>query len=138
MRHVRFSALLTVTLTTITYASTHTISSNDDGVTEIYTADMDAGTLTIKQGTETTIITDIVGHAGQTAKTLVRFNGGPALSYENSGSNTHFEVFYTLKLKDNIPLIDCIYSNIRNGQNGASIRKAVCNQKKYYRAFTRI
>ena len=35
-----------------------------------------------------------------------------------------------LKLKDNIPLIDCIYSNIRNGQNGASIRKAVCNLKK--------
>jgi len=39
-------------------------------------------------------------------------------------------VFYTLKVKDNIPLIDCIYSNIRNGQNGSSIRKAVCNLKK--------
>ena len=87
MKHVRFLALLiSLTLTTSAHASAYTISSNDDGVAEIYTADMDAGTLTIKQGTETTSITDIVGYAGQTARTLVRFNGGPALSYENSGS----------------------------------------------------
>jgi len=131
MKHVRFLALLiSLTLTTSVHASAYTMSSNDDGVAEIYTADMDTGTLTIKQGTEKTIITDIVGYAEQTARTLVRFNGGPALSYENSGSNTHFEIFYTLKVKDNIPLIDCIYSNIRNGQDGASIRKAVCNLKK--------
>lgn len=131
MRHVRFLALLfSLTLTVSTYASTYTISSNGDEVPEIYTANMDAGTLTIKQGTETTVITDVVGYAGQTARTLVRFNGGHALSYENSGSNTHFEVFYTLKIKNNVPLIDCIYSNIRNGQNGASIRKAVCNLQK--------
>ncbi|WP_313477191.1 hypothetical protein [Stutzerimonas kunmingensis] len=130
MKHVRFLALLiSLTLTISAHASAYTISLNDDGVAEIYTADMDAGTLTIKQGTKTTIIADIVGYAGQTARTLVRFNGGPALSYENSGSNIHFEVFYTLKVKDNIPLIDCIYSNIRNGQNGASIRKAVCLKK---------
>ncbi|MBU0566249.1 MAG: hypothetical protein KJ890_22505 [Gammaproteobacteria bacterium] len=131
MRLVRFLALLiSLTMTISAHASTYAISSNYDGVPEIYTADMEAGTLTIKQGTETTIITDIVGYAGQTARTLVRFSGGPALSYENSGTNTHFEVFYTLKVKNNIPLIDCIYSNIRNGQNGASIRKAVCNLQK--------
>lgn len=99
---------------------------------------MDAGTLTIKQGTETTIITDIVGYAGQTARTLVRFNGGAALSYENSGSNTHFEVFYTLKVKDNIPLIDCIYSNIRNGRMVPPFEKLFATLTKYYRAITKI
>lgn len=42
----------------------------------------------------------------------------------------HISKSFILKVKDNIPLIDCIYSNIRNGQNGASIRKAVCNLNK--------
>ena len=36
-------------------------------------------------------------------------------------------MFYTLALKDKVPVINCAYFNIRNGQNGASIRKAVCN-----------
>lgn len=139
MKHVRFLALLIpLTLTTSSHASAYTISSNDDGVTEIYTADMDAGTLTIKQGTETTIITDIVGHAGQTATTLVRFNGGPALSYENSGSNTHFEVFYTQNSKT-ISLLSTAYTAIfATGRMVPLFEKLFATLKKYYRAITRI
>ena len=39
MKHVRFLALLIpLTLTTSSHASAYTISSNDDGVAEIYTA----------------------------------------------------------------------------------------------------
>lgn len=60
-------------------------------------------------------------------QTLVTFNRLPALTYENTASSTSFEVFYTLSLKNKVPVIDCVYGNIRNAQNGASIRKAVCN-----------
>jgi hypothetical protein len=100
------------------------------GSTETYRADMDTGELTIRWGKEAQVFADIVGYAGQTSRTLVSFNSAPALVYENSGSVTSFEVFYTLTLKDKVTLIDCVYGNIRNGQNGVSIRKAVCNLDK--------
>jgi hypothetical protein len=111
-------------------AQTYTVTANRSEVTESYQGNMDTGELTISLGTETKVIADIVGYAGQTSRALVSFNGAPALTYESAGSNTHFEVFYTLALKGKAPVIDCVYGNIRNGQNGASIRKAVCNLDK--------
>ncbi|MBA1274938.1 hypothetical protein [Stutzerimonas azotifigens] len=128
-RTLSFALLISLTLATTIYANTYTVSTNSE-LSEVYTANMDTGILTINWGNETKVFSDMVGHTGQASRTLVPFNGGPALSYENSGSNTHFEVFYTLTLREKVPFIDCVYGNIRNGQNGVSIRKAVCNLQK--------
>ncbi|MBE7374318.1 hypothetical protein [Pseudomonas lopnurensis] len=119
--------LILLALATSLYAQTYTITVNRGEATETYQGNMDTGELTIHWEKETKVFADIVGYAGQTSRTLISFNGGPALVYENAGSNTHFEIFYTFALKDKVPVIDCAYFNIRNGQNGASIRKAVCN-----------
>lgn len=119
--------LITLALATNTHAQTYTVTANEGGVTKTYQANMNTSELTIISGQETKVFADIVGYAGQTSRTLVSFNGAPALTYENAGSNTSFEVFYTLALKDKAPVINCAYANIRNGQNGTSIRKAVCN-----------
>ncbi|WPC05250.1 hypothetical protein SBP02_00430 [Pseudomonas benzenivorans] len=131
MKHIVSTTLLiSLALASAIYAQTYTVTVNRGEVTETYQGNMDTGELTISWGKETKVFADIVDYAGQTSRTLVSFNGAPALSYENAGSNTHFEVFYTLSLKEKVPFIDCMYGNIRNGQNGASIRKAVCNLDK--------
>jgi len=122
--------LLMLVLATTAQAQTKSLTFDRDGSIETYRADMTTGELTISWGTETKVFTNLVGYAGQTTRALVSFNGAPALTYENAGSNTHFEVFYTLALKNKAPVIDCVYGNIRNAQNGASIRKAVCNLNK--------
>ncbi|UVO18259.1 hypothetical protein [Stutzerimonas stutzeri] len=123
-----FSIFIASALVTTTYAKPYTISVNRADSSESYTADIESGILMIERRGETiTKLPDIVGHTGQITKTLTSFNNGPALSYENSGSNTYFEIFYTLTLKKGTPFIDCAYANIRNGQNGVSVRKAVCN-----------
>lgn len=131
MKHILAATLLlSLALVTIAQARTYTVTANRGGVTETYQADIDTGELTIHWGKKTKTFADTVGYAGQTSRALVSFNGAPALTYSNAGSNTSFEVFYTLALKDNVPVINCVYGNIRNGQNGASIRKAVCNLNK--------
>lgn len=122
--------LISLALASTIYAKTYTVTANRGEVLEIYQGNMDSGELTISRGKETKVFADIVGYAGQTSRALVSFNSAPALTYENAGSNTHFEVFYTLTFKEKVPFIDCVYGNIRNGQNGASIRKAVCNLDK--------
>lgn len=128
MKHILSATLLlSLGLSTAVQAQKNTLTFFREGVTETYQANMDTGDLMISWGKETKVFANIVGYAGQTSRTLVSFNGGLALTYENTGSNTHFEVFYTLALKEKIPVIDCVYGNIRNGHNGVSIRKAVCN-----------
>jgi hypothetical protein len=122
--------LLMLVLITSAHAQTETLTFDRGGSTETYRADMKTSELTISRGTQTKVFADLVGYAGQTSRALVSFNGAPALTYSNAGSNTSFEVFYTLELKDNVPVIHCVYGNIRNGQSGASIRKAVCNLNK--------
>lgn len=131
MKHtLSATILLSLVLATSAHAQTETLTFDRSGITETYQANADTGELTIGWGQETKVFADTVGNAGETFRTLVSFNGAPALTYENAGSNTSFEVFYTLALKDNVPVINCLYGNIRNGQNGASIRKAVCNLNK--------
>jgi hypothetical protein len=130
MKHTLSATLLSLALAATAQAQTNTLTFDRGGVTETYQANADTGDLTIRWGQETKVFADIVGTAGQTFKTLVTFNGVPALTYENTASSTSFEVFYTLELKDKVPIIDCMYGNIRNAQNGASIRKAVCNLDK--------
>ena len=131
MKHaLSATLLLSLALATSTHAQTKTLTFDRSGITETYRANADTGELTIGWGPETKVFTDTVGNAGETFRTLVSFNGAPALAYENTAASTSFEVFYTLALKDKVPVIDCAYGNIRNGQNGASIRKAVCNLDK--------
>lgn len=122
--------LSSLLLTTTVQAQNHTITVNRSGVAETYQGNMETGELTINWGQNTKIFTNILGYAGQTSRVLDLFDGAPALTYRNAGSNTSFEVFYTLSLKDSAPVVNCAYFNIRNGQNGASIRKAVCNLDK--------
>ncbi|MDP3847974.1 MAG: hypothetical protein Q8R10_16280 [Pseudomonas sp.] len=131
MKHtLSTTLLLSLALAATVQAQTNTVTANRGGVTETYQANADTGALTIGWGQETKVFADAVGSAGETFKNLVSFNGVPALTYENTASSTSFEVFYTLALKDKVPVIDCVYGNIRNAQNGASIRKAVCNLDK--------
>lgn len=128
MKHtLSATLLLSLALVTTIHAQAYTVTANRGGVTETYQGNMDTGELTISWGQKTKVFADTVGYAGQASRALVSFNGAPALTYENAGASTHFEVFYTLALKDNVPVINCAYANIRNGQNGTSIRKAVCN-----------
>jgi hypothetical protein len=122
--------LIPLALAATIYAKTYTVTANRGDISEVYTGDMDTGELTISWEKEVKIFADIVGYVGQTSRMLVLFNNEPALAYENAGSNTYFEVFYTLTLKGKDPFINCVYGNIRNGQNGMSIRKAVCNLDK--------
>lgn len=131
MKHtLSASLLLSLVWVTSAHAQTETLTFGRGGITETYRANADTGELTIGWGQETKVFTDTVGIAGETFRTLVSFNGAPALTYENTASSTSFEVFYTLALKDKVPVIDCVYGNIRNAQNGVSIRKAVCNLNK--------
>ncbi len=127
---IPITLLLMLVLATPAQAQAKPLTFDKGGSIETYWADMKTGELTISWGTETMVIADIVGYAGQTSRALVSFNGAPTLTYRNAGANTSFEVFYTLTIKDNAPVINCAYGNIRNGQNGASIRKAVCNLDK--------
>ncbi|RMH83310.1 hypothetical protein EA796_17410 [Pseudomonas sp. AOB-7] len=122
--------LLTLALATAVQAQRNTLTFFRKGVTETYQANICTSELTISLENDVKVLTDIVGYAGQTSRMLVSFNNEPALAYENAGSNTYFEVFYTLTLKGKDPFINCVYGNIRNGQNGMSIRKAVCNLDK--------
>lgn len=131
MKHTLFTTLLlSLALTATVQAQTKTLTFDRGGQTETYQANIDTGELSISWGRETKVFAETVGTAGQTFKTLVTFNGAPALTYENTASSTSFEVFYTLALKNKVPVIDCAYGNIRNAQNGVSIRKAVCNLDK--------
>jgi len=130
MKHKLCATLLSLALTTTIHAQTYTAAANRAEITETYRAYMSTGQLTISWRKEAKVFADIVGYSGQSSRTLVSFNGAPALTYENTASSTSFEVFYTLSLKDQVPVIDCVYGNIRNAQNGVSIRKAVCNLNK--------
>lgn len=94
---------------------------------EIYTADNESGLLEIEWKGSSVTFPAVVGGNGETYRALVNFNAGPALYYENSASSTSFQAYYTLKIENDTPIVDCIYGNIRNAQNGVSIRKAVCN-----------
>ncbi|MGB4074334.1 hypothetical protein [Pseudomonas sp.] len=131
MKHtLSATLLLSLALVTSAHAQTEPLTFDRNGITETYRTNADTGELTIGWGPETKVFTDTVGNAGETFRTLISFNGAPALTYENTASSTSFEVFYTLGLKDNVPVINCLYGNIRNAQNGVSIRKAVCNLDK--------
>lgn len=131
MKHILSATLLlSLALAAAVQAQTNTLTFDRGDVTETYQANADTGELLISWGRETKVFAEIVGYTGQTSRALVSFNGVPALTYENTASSTSFEVFYTLALKNQVPVIDCAYGNIRNAHNGASIRKAVCNLDK--------
>ena len=109
------------------YAQTEAFEFKRNGIFETYQANSQAGTLDVKVGGTSKRFDNLLGSDGGIYRGLVRFNGGPALFYETTASSTSFTVYYTLKIKGQVPVIDCLYGDIRNAQNGVSIRKSVCN-----------
>lgn len=122
-------AILTTT-TTITESATTTIKLEKNNQTEEYSETVKGGSLEIKWGANSRTFPAALGRTGETYRALIKFNKWPAIFYENSASSTSFRVYYTIKIKNDTPIIDCMYSNIRNAQNGTSIRKAICNLEK--------
>lgn len=97
------------------------------GKIEVYSSDHQKGSLEIQIGGELQRFDNVLGAKGGTFRGLTEFNGNPSLFYETTASSTPFTVFYLLKVDNHVPVIDCLYSEIRNAQNGATIRNAVCN-----------
>ena len=93
---------------------------------DVYSADVDAQSLTVTWSGGSKTIEGVVGSQGETTRELVEFNGGKALHYENLASRAPFEAYFTLTRHGADVLIDCVYTNIRNEQNGVLINKAVC------------
>lgn len=128
MMHSLIAAALTsLVLTAPIQAAPNVMKFERKNRTEIYTANNESGLLEIEWGDTSSKLPAAVGSSGEIYRALVNFNEGPALYYENAASSTSFQVYYTLKIENDVPVVDCIYGNIRNAQNGASIRKAVCN-----------
>jgi hypothetical protein len=93
---------------------------------DVYSADVGAQSLTVTWSGGSKTIEGVVGSRGETTRELVEFNGGKALHYENLASRAPFEAYFTLIRQGAEVLIDCVYTNIRNEQNGVLINKAVC------------
>lgn len=91
-----------------------------------YLADSKTKTLIVnwKGGSKT--IENVVGSEGESTRELVDFNGVKALHYENLATRSSFEAYLTLKRIDGEITVDCVYTNVRNEQNGILINKAVC------------
>lgn len=97
---------------------------------DIYTANQDTKVLSVTWSGGSKTIAGVVGGQGQTVRALIDFNGRKAIRYENLASSSAFEAYFTLKRHDNNIFIDCIYTNVRNEQNGILINKAVCGLDK--------
>lgn len=111
-------------------AATSVMKVERDNRTETYTMNSETGSLEIEWASMSNKFPTVVSSSGETYRALVSFNEGPALFYENAASSTSFQVYYTLKIENDAPVVDCIYGNIRNAQNGVPIRKAICNLGK--------
>lgn len=131
MKHSLTTAIFSSLIVTAPIqAATSVIQFERDNRTETYTVNSETGSLEIEREGISNKFSTAVSSRGETYRALVSFNKGPALFYENAASSTSFQVYYTLKIKKDAPVVDCIYGNIRNAQNGTSIRKAICNLGK--------
>lgn len=97
---------------------------------DVYSADIDAQSLTVTWSGGSKTIEGVVGSQGETTRQLVEFNGGKALHYENLASRAPYEAYFTLTRHGAEILIDCVYTNIRNERNGILINKAVCGLER--------
>jgi hypothetical protein len=79
---------------------------------------------------KTITVKNVVGDEGENSKILVKFNGGAALFYANMATAAQYDVYFTLKVEDDIIRIDCVYFNARSDMNGALVSKAVCGLNK--------
>lgn len=84
------------------------------------------GNLEVTGNGKTFRLENAIGSSGETYRDLVNFNNSPSLYYENTASSSAPIVHYTLSIKNDQPIIDCLYGDLRNPRNGISIRKAVC------------
>ncbi|RIJ12341.1 hypothetical protein DXT77_04925 [Pseudomonas sp. 91RF] len=97
---------------------------------DVYSADVDARSLIVTWSGGSKTIKDVIGSQGETTRELVDFNGGKALHYENLASRAPFEAYFTLTRHGAEVFIDCVYTNVRNEQNGILINKAVCGLER--------
>lgn len=93
---------------------------------DVYLASAKTKSLSVTWAGGSKTIENVVGSEGETTRELVDFNGGKALHYENLASRSTFEAYFTLRRNAKDVFIDCIYTNVRNEQNGILINKAVC------------
>jgi hypothetical protein len=97
---------------------------------DIYTENQNNKSLTVKWTGGSKKVEGVVGTQGETIRALVTFNGVQALRFENLASRSAYEAYFTLiRQGDNI-VVDCIYANVRNENNGLLINKAVCGLDK--------
>src|SRR5688572_9133715 len=82
-------------------------------ISETYLINNQTGALDVVVDGVSKRFDNLLGNDGGTYRGFAPFNGGPALFYETTASSTSFSVYYTLKLKDRNPVIDCLYSDIR-------------------------
>lgn len=121
------SFAISLSLLSTATAQTEAFEFKRSETSEIYLINKKTGALDVTIDGTSKRFDNLLGSDGGTYRGFAPFNGGPALFYENTTSSTSFAIYYTLKLKDRNPVIDCLYSDIRNARNGTSIRKAICN-----------
>ncbi|WP_321864798.1 hypothetical protein [Pseudomonas paraveronii] len=126
---MNFKLCVAMSLLSFTLAdcvSAQQLSSQQD----IYVVNQKAKNLTVSWSGGSKTVEGVVGSQGETTKALVTFDGKKALRYENLASSSAFEAYFTLVRHGNDIFVDCIYTNVRNNQNGMLINKAVCGLEK--------
>lgn len=121
---------IAITVLTFPFAG-HSLAEKS-AVTEndIYSVDEETNSLNVTWPSGSKSFAHIVGAEGENTRALIDFNGGKALFYESLASRSAFRTYFTLVRQDREILIDCIYADVRNDQNGVLINKAACGLKK--------
>ncbi|MGE8179172.1 hypothetical protein [Pseudomonas fluorescens] len=111
-------------------ATTNAAEIGNDSSGDRYEVDGKTKGLKVSWQGGSLLVKGVVGDKGEVTRDLVGFNGKKALHYENLATATPFEAYLTVKRSDAGLVVDCIYGNIRNNQNGVLINKAVCGLNK--------
>ncbi|MGE1155489.1 MULTISPECIES: hypothetical protein [Pseudomonas] len=121
---------IAITVLTFSFAGHSLAEKSAITQKDIYSVDDKTNSLNITWPGGSKSVAHIVGTEGENTRALIDFNGGKALFYENLASRSAFRTYFTLVRQGREILIDCIYSDVRNDQNGVLINKAVCGLKK--------
>ncbi|WP_369986652.1 hypothetical protein [Pseudomonas xanthosomatis] len=79
-----------------------------------------------KEGGQRIEVPDIFTQQGQNTRSLLRFNGQPALEYQSTTVGVPYRAVVTLYLEASVMKVDCLYLTTRSGRNGAFLHRAVC------------
>lgn len=75
----------------------------------------------LKSDTATIKFDNVVGMNGNSYRELITINNKPSIYAGND-----FDTYYTLKASKNDIIIDCLYAELRNHDNGLLITNAIC------------